>query len=265
MQRIAFKLVTLFFLLGLGACARPEAAASRVDYGRWSEGELAQLVAAVRPLPPGARIVTLSGAFLGTPYAGGTLVGGPDRAEELVIDLAGVDCFTFLDQVEALRRAASLNDFPQELRQVRYRGGVVSYENRRHFFSDWVADDAARIVDVTAAVGQGRAEAVVKELNRREDGSLWLPGLAVTERKVSYIPGSRIDREVLAALQDGDYVGIYAPHAGEDVSHTGLVLRTGEKVLLRHASSSRDLRRVVDVDLLQYLLGKPGLVIYRAR
>jgi len=265
MQRIAFKLVTLLMLLAPGACARPDAAAMRVDYGRWSEDGLAQRIAAVRPLPPGARIAALSEAFLGTPYAGGTLVGSPERPEQLVIDLAGVDCFTFLDQVEALRRAASLADFPRQLRQVRYRGGVVSYTSRRHFFSDWVADDAARIEDVTAAVGQGRAELVVKELNRREDGSLWLPGLAMTRRALSYIPTPRVDREVLAALQVGDYVGIYAPHAGEEVSHTGLVIRTGDQVLLRHASSARGLRRVVDVDLLQYLQGKPGLLVYRPR
>ncbi|AMV71556.1 hypothetical protein DBW_1182 [Desulfuromonas sp. DDH964] len=264
MQRIAFSIVILL-LFGLGACARQQIAAPRIDYGRWSEPELAQLIAAVRPLPPGARIVALSAALLGTPYASGTLVGGPERPEQLIIDLAGVDCFTFLDQVEALRRAASLDDFPQQLRQVRYRGGVVSYVTRRHFFSDWVADGAGRIADVTAAVGQGRAEVVVKELNRREDGSPWLPGLAVTRRAVSYIPTPRIDREVLAALQEGDYVGIYAPHAGEEVSHTGLVVRTGDQLLLRHASSASGLRRVVDVDLLQYLQGKPGLVVYRAR
>ncbi len=239
---------------------------SLVNLGRWSETDLAQIISTARSMEaPGERIVSLSRNFIETPYVADTLIGDSQTAEQLVITLAGFDCFTFLDVIEALRRALDLTDFPEQLKQVRYRGAKVTYENRRHFFSDWVAGDTARIGDVTAAVGQGRAQVVVKQLNLKSDGSRWLPGVSVTRREIIYIPTNEMDRDVLSALQAGDYVGIYSDHAGLDVSHVGLLVQGENRFMLRHASSRNSVRRVVDVDLLEYLQGKPGLVVYRAR
>lgn len=248
--------------------AGPAPAAGRplVELGPWSEADLARIIAAAPGAEaPGERIAALSGNFLGTPYVADTLVGGPHTAERLVVDLAGFDCFTFLDQVEALRCTAGPADFPHQLQQVRYRGGEVAYTSRRHFFSDWVAGDGGRIVDLTAAVGRGRARVVVKQLNRKGDGSLWLPGIPVVRREIAYLPPAALDREVLSNLRTGDYVGIYTDRAGLDVSHVGLLVKQRGRFLLRHASSRKSARRVVDVDLLEYLQGKPGLVVYRAR
>ncbi|WP_432822340.1 N-acetylmuramoyl-L-alanine amidase-like domain-containing protein [Trichloromonas sp.] len=259
-MRILHATLALFCLLG---CAVSAAERPLVDFGRWDSAGLERIIAEARRLEtPGERIVSPSRNFLATPYVADTLIGDPQTAEQLVITLAGFDCFTFLDVIEALRRAADLDDFPEQLKQVRYRGGKVSYENRRHFFSDWVADDTARVGDMTAAVGQGRARAVVKQLNLKSDGSRWLPGLPVTRREIVYIPADEMDRDVLSALQAGDYVGIYSDHAGLDVSHVGLLVQGKDRFMLRHASLSNG---VVDVDLLEYLQGKPGLVVYRAR
>ena len=261
-KSLSWALALVCLLAGLAAAAGGD----RVDLGRWSEADLARMLAAApAAATPGARIAALSGNFLGTPYVAHTLVGGPDTPEQLVIDLAGVDCFTFLDAIEALRRAAGPADFTEQLKQVRYRGGEVAYTRRRHFFSDWVAGAAARIADVTAAVGRGRAKVVAKELNRKGDGSLWLPGIPVVRRAIAYLPTAALDREALSALRPGDYVGIYSDRAGLDVSHVGLLVKVGGRFLLRHASSRPEARRVVDVDLLDYLQGKPGLLVYRAR
>ena len=92
-----------------------------------------------------------------------------------------------------------------------------------------------------------------------------MPEIPVSGREITYIPTNKIDREVLSALQAGDYVGIYSTHAGLDVSHTGLVVKGKDSVILRHASSREKVRRVVDVDLLEYLQGKSGLVVYRVK
>lgn len=248
------------------SCVTLGAAQTLVNHGRWSNAELVQIIARARHFDaPGERIVALSRHFIGTPYVADTLIGDPQTAEQMVINLAGFDCFTLLDVVEALRRASDVADFPEQLQQVRYRDGTVAYENRRHFFSDWVAGDATIIGDVTAGVGQGRAQVVIKHLNRKNDGTYWKPGLSVTRRGITYIPTNDIDMEVLSALQAGDYVGIYSNHAGLDVSHTGLIVKDKDGVMLRHASSRNNVRRVVDDDLLEYLQGKPGLVVYRAR
>lgn len=259
-------LLSTLFLFGLLSCVALCADRTLVNFGRWSKTELAQIISTARRIEaPGDRIVAISRRFLDTPYLADTLVGDPQKAEQLVINLAGFDCFTLLDVVEALRRASDLTDFPEQLKQVRYCGGLVDYANRKHFFSDWVAGETAKIADVTAGVGQGRAQVVVKQLNHKSDGTLWLPGISGTRREITYIPTIKIDMDVLSALQAGDYVGIYSPHAGLDVSHTGLIVKAKDSVMLRHASSLDKIKRVVDVDLLEYLQGKSGLVVYRVK
>lgn len=71
--------------------------------------------------------------------------------------------------------------------------------------------------------------------------------------------------EVLSALQAGDYVGFYSDHAGLDVSLAGLIVKANDIIMLRHASSRDKVRRVVDVDLVEYLQGEPGLEVYRVK
>ncbi len=227
---------------------------------------LARILAAAGSVEsPGDRIVALSRQFLGTPYAADTLVGGPGEAERLVINLDGFDCFTLLDTVEALRRSASADDFPAQLRSVRYRHARVAYQERRHFFSDWVADGEGPLSDVTQQVGQGRAMVATKQLNLRGDGSLLLGGIPVSRRDIFYIPAEMIDQQLLMALQPGDYVGIYSRQDGLDVSHTGLIVKETDRIMLRHASSRRGVDQVVDEELFTYLQGKPGLLVYRVK
>ena len=213
--------------------------------------------------PPGARITSISSHFLGAPYVTNSLIGGPAEAEQLVTRLDGFDCFTFLDTVEALRRSADAGDFPVQMMQVRYRDGMVSYENRRHFFSDWVSDPGSLVMDVTAIVGQGRERHVRKRLNAKQAGALWLDGIDVVPRTIAYIPASELDAKLLDALEPGDYVGVYSPLAGLDVSHTGLIVKRGTAVMLRHASSRGGVERIIDEELVTYLRGTTGLIVYR--
>jgi len=212
---------------------------------------------------PGARITSISSQFLGAPYVANSLIGGPAEAEQLVTRLDGFDCFTFLDTVEALRRSTDAADFPMQMMQVRYRDGMVSYENRRHFFSDWVSDQGAPVKDVTAIVGQGRERHVLKQLNAKQAGALWLDGVDVVPRTISYIPASELDAKLLDALEPGDYVGIFSPLAGLDVSHTGLIVEADGAIMLRHASSRGGVERIIDDDLVTYLRGTTGLIVYR--
>ena len=212
---------------------------------------------------PGARIVSISSHFLGAPYVANSLIGGPAEAEQLVTRLDGFDCFTFLDTVEALRRSADAADFPVQMMQVRYRDGMVSYENRRHFFSDWVSDQGSPVKDVTAIVGQGRERHVLKQLNAKQAGVLWLDGVDVVPRTIAYIPASKLDAKLLDALEAGDYVGVFSPLPGLDVSHTGLIVEADGTIMLRHASSRGGVERIIDEELVTYLRGTTGLIVYR--
>ncbi len=257
----------LFILFSVVLIAR----ADMINLGRWSAADISQIITSAHLIDnSGAQIVALSNHFIDTPYAANTLVGGPLEEERLVINLEGFDCFTFLDVIEALRRASGHDDFPEELKKVRYVGGKVAYVNRRHFFSDWAAEDAAigdvaAIVDMTEEVGQGSAQKVDKQLNRKADGSLWLPDIPVRLRQIHYIPTANVDTDMLSALQPGDYIGIYTNYPGLDVSHTGLIVKREGRVFLRHASSRSDTGRIVDEDLLEYLQNKPGLLVYRVK
>lgn len=260
--RVIACALLMFFL----SCLPLAAEQTQVNLGVWSEADLAQVVSEASKVDsPGDRIVELSLHFLYTPYAANTLIGDPQTEEKLVINLAGFDCFTFLDVIESLRRVSGLDDFHKEIKQVRYRDGKVSYDNRRHFFSDWVADDDAKLTDVTAKVAKGKVRVASKKLNLKSDGTLWLPEIAVVPREISYIPTETIDSQILSSLRAGDYVGIYSKADGLDVTHTGLIVKEGDTVMLRHASSSEGVRRVVDVELTTYLQSKPGLVVYRVR
>lgn len=212
---------------------------------------------------PGARAVHLSTHFLGTPYRAQTLVGSAASPEQLTIRLGAVDCFTFIDYVEALRRSATPAQFRDRLIEVRYRNRLIAWETRRHFFTDWGHPPEGLVADVTAEVGGKRARTADKQLNRKADDTLYLPGVAVQVRTVHFIPTSALEDRLLAGLRSGDYLGIYSAAPGLDVSHVGIVVRSGGRLLLRHASSSRSEQRVIDSDLTAYLAGKPGIVVLR--
>ena len=236
-----------------------------VNLGSWSESTLAQIISSAQQTDnPGDVIVALSGHFKDSPYAENTLLGGPNDPEEFVLNLSEFDCFTFLDVVESLRRSFSYEEFADNLKAVRYFDGAVSYEKRRHFFSDWVVGDAL-VEDVTVLVAKGRAVSVHKRLNQKDDGSLWLAGIDVAPRQVDYLPTLNVDKEVLSLLHSGDYIGIYSHLGGLDVSHTGIIVKGEGRTFIRHASSRSETGRVVDEDLLQYLQGKPGLIVYRVK
>ena len=210
----------------------------------------------------GEKIEFISGKFLGTPYAENTLGGAADRKEVLTVDLSGLDCFTYIDYVEALGRSGSFAEFRKNLAAVRYRDSAVGWEKRRHFFSDWTSGDGKNARDATAEVGGKLAETAKKRLNRKTDGSLWLAGIDVVEREISYIPSESLGPEVLDAVRTGDYLGIYSDRDGLDVSHTGIAVRKNGRLYLRHASSRH--RRVLDEDLAAYMKKRPGLVVYRS-
>jgi len=232
--------------------------------GSWTEKELNSIMEQSSKIQDvGGRIDFISGKFLNTEYEESTLVGDINHPEELVINLGGMDCFTYIDYVEAMQLSRSYPMFVDNIQRIRYQSGEVDFRNRNHFFTDWAVYNSADIVDVTKEVGGQGTRTVKKFLNKKEDGTPYLPGIPVKERTVHYIPSKSIDDKVIGRLKTGDYIGIYTDKGGLDVSHTGILIRKGDKVYLRHASSRKDNRRVVDEELLAYMLDKPGLVVLR--
>lgn len=236
----------------------------RIVLGGWTEQSIGTLIKqAGSKDDPGVKIEFLSESFLGTPYAENTLGGGNDQREQLTVDLSGLDCFTYIDYVESLRLSGSFGEFKENLAKIRYKDDAVQWEKRKHFFSDWVSGEDKNAEDVTGEVGGDATLTITKELNRKTDGSLWLPGLEAVKRDVSYIPSQKINSQILQRIKTGDYLGIYSDKDGLDVSHTGIAVRKSGGIYLRHASLVHE--KVLDEKLAVYIKNKPGLLVYRVK
>jgi hypothetical protein len=234
----------------------------KISLGAWSESELDRLIAEATKIKDiGERITFLSGQFLGVPYKELTLIGSATTPETLVINIETFDCFTFLDCIEAMRLSGSFADFNDNLIRVRYKEGIVRYDRRNHFFTDWSEQNREFVYDRTKEIGGKKTETVTKILNRKDDGSSLLPGIGPIKRTISYISPEGLDKTICERLQTGDYVGIYSDFPGLDVSHVGIVVKDGSNINFRHASSAA--RRVIDEDFSEYILGKPGIIILR--
>lgn len=225
-------------------------------------GQILERMLAARNGAGAGSAEAISREFLGTPYGADTLVGSASDPEKLVVELTRVDCFTFADYVEALKRAGNRDEFIAALTEVRYRDGVVNFQNRKHFFTDWAAATPAVANDLTTQLSPN-AIRVQKNLNQKDSGGVYLPGLPVVPRSVAYIPSDRFDSAVVSRLRTGDYIGAYAEDGGLDVTHVGTFVDTPDGPVLRNASSLPGDDKVVDTPLFDYLATVPGAVVLR--
>ena len=232
--------------------------------GEWTETRLNDVLReAAKIQDAGERISFLSKKFLGISYRESTLIGDVNTPEIFVVNLEGVDCFTFIDYIEAMRLSGSLDEFKENLKKVRYKSGNVSFQSRNHFFNDWIEFNPDFVDDITEEIGGRNIVKTQKVLNLKEDGSCYLAGIQAREREIKYIPPGAVDDFVIEKLKTGDYAGIYSEKAGLDVSHVGIIIKTANGIYLRHASSIK--RKVVDEDFKEYMNGKPGLIVLRAK
>ncbi|WP_156850727.1 DUF1460 domain-containing protein [Bartonella refiksaydamii] len=208
-------------------------------------------------------ISALSEAFLGTPYQANMLHGTENIPEKLIIDFRGLDCFTYLDYVEALRKSTSQTEFINNVIKTRYVDGNINFLNRKHFFTDWAYREYKQANDITAQLSP-HAVSTEKYLNKKADGGNYLPGLPVVKRNITYIPSNFINEEVISRLQTGDFIGIYSKLAGLDVSHVGFFIMTDNGPMLRNASSKKENEKVVDSPFMDYVVKTPGIVVLRA-
>ncbi|KAF0846984.1 N-acetylmuramoyl-L-alanine amidase-like domain-containing protein [Nocardia caishijiensis] len=210
------------------------------------------------------RIERISARLLGTPYGANMLIGSADTPEQLVIDLRHVDCFTFLDYVDAASRSATTDQFVDNLIAARYIDSRVEFTHRKHFFTDWAHTARISATDITADLSPA-AVTTNKHLNAKADGTTFLPGVPVVDRTVTHIPTGAVDGGVVAGLRTGDFIGAYTPTAGLDVTHVGILVHTTDGPMFRNASSLAEHGKVVDTPLLEYVRTVPGILVLRPR
>lgn len=198
-------------------------------------------------------ISRLTKKFLDVEYVSGTLSNHEidTSAEKLIIDFSSLDCFTFIDTIEALKNSIDFESFRQKLIETRYKDGKVSYHTRNHFFSDWIENNGMK--DITCELGECK-----KSLKVLNQDFKYLKEIPEVLREISYIPTKDID---LDKLKSGDYIGIYTPKEDLDVTHTGIIIKKDGKVFIRHASSLY--KKVMDSELFLYTKNKEGVLVYR--
>lgn len=240
----------------------------------------------VDTLPIGSLVVTLGERFLGAPYVAGSL--DPPGPERLVINLRAFDCVTYVESMLSLARAirdgagpGDYRRFALELMQLRYRnGGPVSYSNRLHYFSEWIASNAAegRVEDITETLGGSPDPRPIDFMSTHVTSYPQLADSAnrlaieARERMLAGTVRHRIaegDIERAASgIQAGDVIAATSTVEGLDVAHTGLAVQVNGRIHLMHAPLAGGVVEVSEVPLAERIVrisGQDGIMVARPR
>jgi len=238
------------------------------------------------------RIEAISAKYLGTPYLLDPLGEGPGGAidRDPLIRFDAFDCQTYVETVIAEVRANSAEQVVDELRLIRYQGGVVDFGKRNHFpDADWIPNNVALgiVTDIGATIAGGRPLKVARTYITRR---AWFVNLADnptqqhndylkthteargelrrlaaiasdSTARISYIPKEALsDESLLERIPSGSLIFIIRPHTSmfgrvgslQNIAHMGFAIRRGERLMYRHASSGAA-KSVIDIGLASYL------------
>jgi cell wall-associated NlpC family hydrolase len=189
-----------------------------------------------------ARMEAISGRFLGYPYLAHSLVGSVDTPEVFNDSLKGFDCVTYIESVMALAYARNPNSFSRVLKGLRYVDGKVEWLQRNHYMTQWLRNNVRH--GLIGRVGLRWAT------NRKRRLLNVVPGLPARRETFSCIPKRRLS-DAESEIQTGDLIFFASTRSHLDVFHCGIVIRQGDKLVLRHASRSKG--AVVDQVLSSFL------------
>jgi hypothetical protein len=227
-------------------------------------------------------IVEIGKDFLSTPYVEKTLeIPGP---EQLVIDLQGVDCTTYVETVVTLARMAemknfSIETFENELETLRYRTGKnEGYPSRLHYFSDWIYENEQKgiLKDITQEIGGSpypNAPTFMSENPKfyaqlsdpKNLAAIKKTEIAFKDRSYYYIPKAEIS-QLEKNIQSGDLIAITTSMPNLDIVHTGFAIEKNGRIHLLHASSKSMQVEISEKPLSDYLAGnksQSGIMVGR--
>lgn len=227
---------------------------------------------------PADRLAFIACQLLGSPYVAATLEGD---TEVLRINMSEFDCTTLVETAIALSLTAtvdtaSYNEFAHNLRNIRYRDGVVDgYASRLHYVSDWIADNTRRgnFVEVTAQCPLATRD--IKSINYISAHSRNYTALLNNDSLVNcikeveakynnyryqYIPATSLNSEALAKwFKNGDIVLFTTSAKGLDVSHMGIIVVERNRVRLLHASSNSRTVMLDNQPLYNYVMSNRSI------
>lgn len=243
-----------------------------------------------RALPIGERTIRAAREMVGTPYVNYSLEVD-DRIESPVVNMRGMDCWTYYENALAIARMLRYKPAPYKPQDMlhmveieRYRNGVCTgnYLSRMHHLEEVFYDNQRRgyATNITSRIpGAQRIQREIREMTvqwksyryLRSNPSL-LPTMAKIEAQVSNLPVYHVPkakvRNAERYLQSGDICAITTNGPGGYTSHVGLIVRMNDRAYFTHATSDRDKGRMVIIDrpITDYVNGASkhaGIIICR--
>ena len=235
--------------------------------------------------PIGKVIIEIGKSFLGTDYEAHAIE--KDGEEQLVIDLTGLDCTTFLENVLGFarcikKRETSFEDYQKELTFIRYRNGVIDqYPSRLHYFTDWIYDNENKdvVIDITKELGGEELKLNLnfmsshpeyyKQLKENPDFVCAIKDQEeeINKRKYYFIPQDKI-ADIDDKIEDGDLLAFTSSVNGLDVNHVGIAIRMDDgKIHILHAPVPGTKVQISELDLSDYvnkLVNDTGIIVVRA-
>jgi cell wall-associated NlpC family hydrolase len=202
-----------------------------------------------------SRIDVLSRQLLGRPYKTNPLTGSAGTAEVFTASLDGFDCITYIETVVALARASDVDDFTEWLRKIRYERGRIQWDRRNHYSTLWIRNNIREGIIRPVAMPAVPTRSMERVLNV-------LPGLDPQRIRMKCVPKRAVPR-LERYLQTGDLIFFASTRKHLDVFHAGIIVRDGNKLLMRHASRSQG--GVVEQDLTEFLKANrmAGVIVVR--
>lgn len=224
----------------------------------------------LRSKPIGEVVVEIGKSFLGVDYIANLLE--QPGVEHLVVNLRGLDCVLFCENVLVFARCVKKNkmtfdDYKAELQYIRYRGGIIDqYPSRLHYFSDHIYDNEKKgvVKNVTKDIGGIPFRKTVNFMSTHPDSYLKLkenPEFVtviqkqeelINQRTMYHIPKDRVQNSTLK-IHNGDIIAITTDIPGTDVSHTGIAIWHNGALHLMHAPLAGRQVQITEKTLADYL------------
>jgi len=218
----------------------------------------------------GDTIVAVGKSFLDTPYVEKTLEVG--ETETLVVNLQGLDCTTFVENVFAFgtmlkSKQNSFEDFTKTLETIRYRDGdLKGYPSRLHYFTEWIRNNEKKglVKDITSDLGGVELNKPINFMGTHrslypflsDDTNFAIIQQAEKElakQNLCYLPQDQIENKE-QQIQSGDIIALATSIKGLDVTHTGIAIHQPDgRLHLLHASSKNGKVEITQEPLVDYL------------
>ncbi len=190
-------------------------------------------------------VASIGKSFLGTDYKAFTLEKEGD--EQLVINLTGLDCTTFLENAVTFARCikegkTSFENYENELSYLRYRNGKLNgYPSRLHYFSDWIYNNRKKgiVKDITKEIGGEKINFKVGFMSSHPDSYKQLkanPDFVnvlkkqeeeINKRDYYYIPKDKV-ADIENEIHNGDLIAITTNLKGLDIGHVGIAVKQND-------------------------------------